>query len=337
LRPFEDLTLRGQIRRMRTLAWDALAQYDIQVARLCFLGWFTNLMFRVEAADGGAHVLRICTPGWRSEADLLAEVMWLAALENTPEIRAPVLHPARDGSRVVLARAEGVTGDRRCILMRWTPGVNLGKRLDEANLEKMGSLFARLHAQAESWTPPVGFYARRMDRVLAREEPDALFGEAALERSAPPIQLVWEQARQVVTAAYQRRYALPGLHVIHHDLWHDNIKLYRSRLLPLDFEDTSWGYPVQDIAMAMQDLMQDVSPERYDPLLRAFRRGYESLRPWPEAYEGEMDIFRVGRMLWVANYVAWQQRLYLNDHLQRLAPVLEDFFATGRLRKAIIS
>ena len=79
--------------------------------------------------------------------------------------------------------------------------------------------------------------------------------------------------------------------------------------------------------------MQDAPAERYEPLLAAFRRGYESLLPWPEAYNTEMDTFRLGRMLWMANWVARFQRQYLADHLARLAPTLERFLATGKLRK----
>ncbi len=62
-----------------------------------------------------------------------------------------------------------------------------------------------------------------------------------------------------------------------------------------------WGYPVQDIAMAMQDLMTDVPPQAFETLQAAFRRGYESLLPWPEVYRDQVDVFRAGRILWVAN------------------------------------
>jgi hypothetical protein len=87
------------------------------------------------------------------------------------------------------------------------------------------------------------------------------------------------------------------------------------------------------MAMALQDLMLAVPPERFEPLQSAFRQGYESLAAWPEAYQGEIDIFRAGRMLWVANYVARFERDYLRPHLDRVAPQLERFLETGVLRK----
>jgi len=331
--PFASLTRRGKLRRLRKLAWQALAEYDLQVASFSLLGWFTNCLFRVRSTDGRAYVLRLGAPGWRTDADCQAETAWLLALARNTDIGAPVPQPTRNGEYILHATSAGITIPVRCVLHSWIPGVNLGKHLTEPNLEKMGLLFARLHAFSADWTPPPGFTQRKMSRVLAREEADILFTQATADAFTPHIRPVWEGAHQAVEAAYARLYAQPGMRVIHHDLWHDNIKLHRGRLYPLDFEDTCWGYPIQDIAMAMQDLMQDVPAERYEPLLAAFRQGYESRLPWPEAYESEMDTFRVGRMLWVANWVANNQRQYLADHLERLAPLLERFLSTGRLRK----
>ncbi|MBN1247753.1 MAG: hypothetical protein JXC32_08850, partial [Anaerolineae bacterium] len=90
---------------------------------------------------------------------------------------------------------------------------------------------------------------------------------------------------------------------------------------------------VQDIAMALQDLMTDVAPDRFEPYVNAFRHGYERLLSWPEQMPDQIDCFRAGRMLWVANYVAEHQRPYLAAHLDWLVPQLERFLATGRIRK----
>ena len=85
--------------------------------------------------------------------------------------------------------------------------------------------------------------------------------------------------------------------------------------------------------MALQDLMLDVEPAAYEPLLRAFRQGYETRAAWPEGYEGQIDTFRVGRLFWVANYVARYQRQYLREHVDWTARMVEGFLETGRLRK----
>lgn len=333
LKPFEQLTQRGRTRRLHQLALAALQQYDLEVTDVRLLGLFTNALFRVHTIDGRVYVIRLCTPGWRTETDIRSEIVWLNALAEQTDIGAPRPIASRKGEFLIEASVPGAAA--RCVLVTWIPGRQLGKHLTPANLEKMGQLFARLHAFSVAFTPPPGFTTRKMDRILAREEPDALWGgdETAWDGVEPAARVIIEQVRQRVDDAYRQLYASPGLRVIHHDLWHDNIHLHKGHLYPLDFEDTVWGYPVQDIAMALQDLMDDTPLEAFEPLQAAFRRGYESLLPWPEAYPGEIDIFRAGRMLWVTNWVANHQKQHLQQHLIWLAQQFQPYLATGLLRK----
>jgi len=173
-----------------------------------------------------------------------------------------------------------------------------------------------------------------MDRILARDEEDVLFQKDSLAGFSSHEQDILDNTKARVDEAFRLVYANPAdLRVIHNDLWHGNIKVYRGHLYPVDFEDTLWGYPVQDIAMAMQDLMTDVPVDAYEPLLAAFRGGYESMLPWPEAYEGQMDAFRAGRLFWVANYVARFESQHLKQHITWLTQQLEKFLETGRIRK----
>jgi Ser/Thr protein kinase RdoA (MazF antagonist) len=198
----------------------------------------------------------------------------------------------------------------------------------------MGVLFARMHAHGEEFNPPPGFTTRRMDQVLAREEADVLFAPEHASAFTPESRAIFEHTQRQVEQAYANRYGSTKRPiVIHHDLWHGNINVYRGRLFPLDFEDTVWGYPVQDIAMAMQDLMMDVEPERYEPLLDVFKTGYTGLRPWPEASPSEMDTFRAGRMLWTANWHANWHAQMLPKVIADMTPWLKKFLETGMLRK----
>lgn len=331
--PYHRLTRQGQLRRLHGAARAALARYDLDVASMHILGNFTNMIYKVTAVDGRQFVLRLNSPGWRTEDDLRAEVTWLQALSAHPEIGAPIPLPARDGNCLVQVQVPGLL-PLFFQVQSFIPGTLLSKRLDEAHLHKMGVLFARLHIQAAGWTPPKGFTTRRMECVLARQEPDVLFTPEHAAAFTSRQRQVWDRTRQVVEQAYARLYASPGLRVIHHDLWHDNIKVHQGQLHPLDFEDTAWGYPVQDIAMAMQDLMQVVTTERYEQLVESFRAGYETLQPWPEAYPTEMDTFRAGRVLWVTNWVAEHETEHLPDVLKRDTPALERFLETGKLRIA---
>ena len=340
MQPYMELTKQGKIRRLRKLAFNALKQYDLDVTALHLVGAFTNTVFRVwgqfrngSPEGSSSYILRICFPGWRTDVDLRSEAIWLQALSRDTDIGVPKPYAARDGEFIVTAGAPGVPEERRGILMSWLPGSLLGKHLTGTNLQKMGILFARLHAHAAQFIPPPGFTQRNMDSIYARGEEDVLFTEKCTDAFTAHSLQVFQETARCVDQTFASLYAQPdGLRVIHNDLWHDNIKVDHGRLRPFDFEDTLWGYPVQDIAMALQDLMRYVPPEDFEPLQSAFQRGYESLSPWPERWTGEIDSLRAGRMLWVCNYVARFEHQFLPDHIEYVTPIFERFLETGLVR-----
>jgi Ser/Thr protein kinase RdoA (MazF antagonist) len=336
MKDFYELHDQEKARRLRFLALDALHHYDLDIADPCHdvqhLKTATNTHFSVQTTDSARYVLRVCRPGWRTATDLTSEVMWLQALDRDTDIGAPVPVLTWRGEPFIEATAEGVPEPRRCMMMTQLPGTPLGQHLTVAYLMEMGELFARMHIHARDFAPPPGFTELKMDRVLARGEPNELFSETSADAFTPESREIIERVWTQVHAAFERRYADPnGLRVIHNDLWHDNIMVDEGRLRPLDFEDTAWGYPVQDIAMALNDLSGAVEHDRFESLRKAFRTGYERRATWPEAYEGEIDAFRVGRMLWVANYVARYERPHLRRHLDGLSDRLKVYLKTGKL------
>ncbi len=103
-----------------------------------------------------------------------------------------------------------------------------------------------------------------------------------------------------------------GLHVIHCDLWHDNIKRYKSQLAPFDFEDTILGYRLHDIAMALLDLAEAVGAEEYARLFKNFHAGNASVTLFPS---GDLLGLQPGRLRWLTN----RHARYAGDHLLKAA------------------
>ena len=58
MKGWEPLTERGRYRRLRSLAWEALDEYDVLPTGLRLVGGFTNVVFRVET-ERGPLALRI--------------------------------------------------------------------------------------------------------------------------------------------------------------------------------------------------------------------------------------------------------------------------------------
>ena len=206
------------------------------------------------------------------------------------------------------------------------------------HLEKMGALFAELHHHGAAWTPPASFTTRRFEHWLSRGEENLLAGDKAPSAAAAPqpdgVDTLPPGARELLERMHRHvelAYAAidrSDLRVIHCDLWHDNLKLHRGALHPLDFEDTVWGFRAHDIAMAMLDLLEATDEARYADLLAAFLRGYQAHTAWPD---DPIEPFQIGRLLWKINWVARYQPEWLASMVERHVPVFEQYERTGRV------
>src|SRR6516225_2851311 len=83
----------GQLRR---LARAALDQQGIRVRRLRRMRHSSHLV-RADTTAGQRLVVRVCLPGGRSDAELDAELAWLAALARDTGLTVPL---ARFSARV---------------------------------------------------------------------------------------------------------------------------------------------------------------------------------------------------------------------------------------------
>ncbi|MBN1138026.1 MAG: phosphotransferase [Anaerolineae bacterium] len=329
VKPYSDLSLAGKLRRLRGLAVAAMTHYDLNGPEIAYYGFDTNLLYRVTTASGERFMLRLGYPGWRTFEDLWSEAVWLEAIGRETGVPAPRIVPARSGEYVLPMGSPDVPNVWNASLMSWVPGRLLGHYLTGRNLEKMGALFAELHHHGASWTPPSGFTTRRFEHWLSRGEENLITGDGQAA-ALPPHQLeLLERMHRHVELAYAA-IDRSDLRVIHCDLWHDNVKLHRGVLHPLDFEDTVWGFRAHDIAMAMLDLLEVTDDERYAGLLAAFRRGYEACMAWPD---DPIEPFQIGRLLWNINWVARYQPEGLTGTIERHAPVFEEFERTGRVAR----
>jgi Ser/Thr protein kinase RdoA (MazF antagonist) len=282
---------------MDQLALSALSRYSLHPRRLRRLA---ADVLRVDADDGRAYALRCRPRADRVFGDIPLELAWMAALRRDTEIRPPEPLPGRGGA--LLQEVDG----HDCVLFRWIPGPELAARLTPENVQRLGVLSARLHEHAASFRPPPALPVRRLDRLLRGGEREVLFDHAHGPLLPPARRelfvAVAERFREILAALY----ADPaGRRVIHADLHHENVKIDRGRLRPLDFYEVIWGYPLQDISLTLYDLrfFADTRQHGYPALRDAFQRGYESRARWPEQRPGQIDTLVAGRRLRTANWV----------------------------------
>ena len=324
--PWEQLTERGRLRRLRDLATAALERYPIHPTGVCLVGGFTNAVFRIDTPDG-PFALRIDHHQEHSDDDVAVELAWLGALAGT-DLDVCRAVAASDGSAFVHAEARGIPGSRRCALFEWVPGVPLGERLGDEHAEvryhRLGRLSAGLHGHAATFRPPhrpmawdrVFYWPEEVDPVVwDRPQHAHHFTDGRRE--------VVERAIAAVDPAFGRLDP-SETRIVHGDLHPGNVHSYRSRLIALDFEDVMWAHPVQDVATT---LFYERTNPRHPDLRAAFEDGYRSVARWPVTYDGEIEHFMAARTVMFVNYVCNIQD-DPSDYLGVAIPRLEGFLRT---------
>jgi Ser/Thr protein kinase RdoA (MazF antagonist) len=145
MKPFDELTRMGKIRRLRRLVLKVIEAYDLRVASVRFLTIETNTMFQIRSSDGEKYVLRIYSDEETTLRENQAEMFWLDALKRDTDLKASEPVARRDGEYITIASVPGVPANRRCVLFKWIPGRALENYLSSENYYSFGQVLAKLH------------------------------------------------------------------------------------------------------------------------------------------------------------------------------------------------
>jgi Ser/Thr protein kinase RdoA (MazF antagonist) len=182
---------------------------------------------------------------------------------------------------------------RVCILFEWVAGRSLRTSLTERRIAALGRLSARLHRDATGWSPPGAGDVLRADRVLYWRLPEQLsvagtrfgFGTLFLDALA--------RAQSVMDSLWRSPPHPP--HLVHGDLTPANVIVSPLKgLVPIDFQDTVWGFEVQDLSITAAALRRWPNGDR---LVDAFRNAYNECLPWPDVSPALFESLIVARAL----------------------------------------
>jgi len=316
VRPFAELTRRGQGRRLRGLALD-VAGHDYGLGgadvRLASMHSF-NTVFGVQHADKRA-ALRIgdaCRIHVEGVEDVEAD--WLDAL-RAAGVPCPANLPASTGAHWVRRGRPDVDTPRVCSMFTWVAGRPLRERLTPDGIRKAGRLLAAIHQQSAEYAPrtpiPTGLYANRVvsfhdeNRVLTYESSYGTLFVEAIDRAQQLLDDLWRSP--------------PGTpQLLHGDFGPNNVLQSRSRQTVIDFQDVQYGFDLQDVAITMADL-RGSAPEVIEP----FRAGYADARRWPDLAPDLDAALTAARSLNIMNLGLHLQRTgiarRLDFHAQRVA------------------
>ena len=327
--PYDELTMRGQIHRLRQVALAATDAYPFEVRRLRVLLHAYNTTFRVDTADGRRFALRINTNSLKSHANLDAELAWLDAIARETEIAVPAPQRTSDGSLRTEVWFEPLRRSLPVVVMSWLPGRDLDDRSHDG-YRALGRTMARLHEHALTWTPPNGAEFPSHDAVLF-DIPNVLATDHHLLTDTS--RAVFAEALARGQQAYADVLAAGPVIPIHADLHGGNAKWLHGRLAVFDFDDAAVGAPAQDLAISAYYLRDDLDGEQ------VMLDGYAEVRLLPDTSPDDFEAMVAARNVLLANEVL---RMSTAD-MREIAPVflansvlrLRSFLDTGVYRREV--
>jgi Ser/Thr protein kinase RdoA (MazF antagonist) len=326
MKPFDFLTFRGQILRLRQLAIQALSEYPIDMARVRYLTTESTTMFRVDARDGSKYVLRLYSELDSSLAENETEMFWLTALARETDLHVTEPVARNDGSYLTFVRTDGVPVEKRCALYKWVPGVRLEKHVSPQTYRQLGSIMAKLHNHAESLTLPGHINPKRWDKVFYYPDEPVVYNTPEYNHLFTSEQIdIMERACQRLNPFLANLYQRGGRPMlVHADMHFWNVHIYRGELYVIDFEDILLGYPLHDIAICLYYLRDRAD---YPELAAAFEAGYAAERDWPSFTQSDLHLLWAARMTNFINYVAHvdeveEAREFINTRCEELEKLL---------------
>jgi Ser/Thr protein kinase RdoA (MazF antagonist) len=316
VKPYDELTRLGQLRRIRQLAEATLDAYGLRGARLTFLRYFANITYRVDVPDPiqrrdgsdpylpNRYLLRVLLSNHWEYAK--GEMTWLRALSREAALPVPEPVPTLAGELLTRITTPGVPEGRIVSLMRWVDGRRRTTELPPRHFRAWGRLVARLHAFAAGWQPPEGFerYVWDWEGLLGGRG----FGHTVEELVASmpehlqePFRIVSREARAVMEDLGKGPDAYG---MVHGDMYLENVLFKGGEVFPIDFEDCGFGYWLWDIAVA---LSQQPWTEGWYRRRDAFLEGYAQVYPLPESQLGHLDQFiatdKATGVLWASSFI----------------------------------
>lgn len=290
-----------------TLAVKALSQWSLTEPSITLAAHRENKVYRVEAEEG-TFALRHHRAGYRTDAELVSELLWMGALEaGGLSVPRPVAASNGDLLQVI----DGAQFD----MLTWLPGIPLGTSdvpLDQPDrigcFHRMGEALAKLHKISDDWQPPEGFTRPDWGLTgLLGEEP--LWGRFWESPALNP-----EQSRLLKDFREKARADLvqvDDIGLIHADMLRENVLVDGETIRLIDFDDSAFGYRVFDVVTA---LIKNTGEPDYAALKNALIDGYRTHRPLDTSQLPLLEALRL------CTYIGWiVTRTDLPDHAERTA------------------
>jgi Ser/Thr protein kinase RdoA (MazF antagonist) len=281
------------IKELESFSFQILSRYPIDVKSAVSINYEYNATLKIETNAGQFFALRINTNSPRTPENLKAEIAWVRhlAADGRVKVPQPIQNLQGEFHTSILHEISGRIF--HCVLYSWIEGNELEDEPTEEQLIALGAAMATMHLIAPRFTLPADASLPTFDDALWWTEDFLLSKKSALDADAKSL---ISQALSAIKVGVDKLYAGSKPILIHADMHGGNVLWHKGSLSVIDFDDSGFGLPLQDLATALYYLD---TPEQD----AAFRHGYESIAPIPQCSEKEMKMLFLQRRIILLNYL----------------------------------
>ena len=290
---FFDQSEEIVIKELESFSFQILSRYPIDVKSAVSINYEYNATLKIETNAGQFFALRINTNSPRTPENLKAEIAWVRhlAADGRVKVPQPIQNLQGEFHTSILHEISGRIF--HCVLYSWIEGNELEDEPTEEQLMALGAAMATMHLIAPRFTLPADASLPTFDDALWWTEDLLLSEKSALDADAKSL---ISQALSAIKVGVDELYAGSKPILIHADMHGGNVLWHKGSLSVIDFDDSGFGLPLQDLATALYYLD---TPEQD----AAFRHGYESIAPIPQCSEKEMKMLFLQRRIILLNYL----------------------------------
>ena len=300
--PESQPTLTDVVTHIDKFGAAAAAKFGLRpTATPALLSHRENAVFRIDdAATGQPYVLRVHRPGYQNQRSIRSELAWMEAL-NQHGVHTPSALAGLDGDPVQAVAIDAIPMAFDCDVLHWIEGVPPGDTDLAETYRLVGSINARMHDHAQTWTPPHDFERQVWDEdgLVGVDPLWGRFGdlEALDDGQRALLGEARDKARQRLMAFGKTldRYGL-----IHADVLPDNILVAADGPMVIDFDDCGFGWFLYDYATCVSF---HEGEDSFDTVHNAWVEGYRSVAPLPGDILDETLTFRFIRYIVVLGWL----------------------------------
>lgn len=283
------------------IALNAIEQYSYNSAELKFLKHLENTTFKLSTEQGN-FLLRVYCGLQNTVQDIESEAKIIEYLisYNDSFYQKPIYN--NSNRFVSVGEAGGIS--KPVSILSWIDSPVVGNNVNYLSLfEKLGKLLAHIHNKLAKWQKPINFKRPIFDA-------EHLIGNNGAFRYAYSAYKYFDRETiSLFESVYQRLIdfeAVAGKEanifgIIHGDLHLNNVILHQNSLIPIDFDDSGYGYYIYDLAVILTNYSHMTE---YSQIEANLLQGYRSIRELSVEIENQLSLFMAARYILLALYLA---------------------------------